>query len=426
MLVYSLLLLPALGRAANPARMSSSWASQRERQHAKQEAERKTLAAGDEKPDKVVRRRDEEAIADSSNGETVELYDGEFEALGYPKTLAIYLSDEATKVQGGRAGVFIQTNKTRNHRPVWKQEPGGQWLFFSDFGHWIVGGDPVGNLGGLGSSQQGLDLVPAKGWKFFTKAKQWIYDPEISVTNLEEADIMHVGKAVEGEGRREGLYIRQGSQFGRGTWHQVVGETAEQGTSNLHFNCNGFWYIYNLLDFNDMDSFFASEKADLVSPPETHWDMWSSTLVDLVITRVVSRKDEDYPETVKISVSPDSMMKEEMENRLGVYQRTNSTRNGRPEWRQKEGGKNSLYFDCNGYWFIWPEDQKDLGGFQLREKGKLGLPFNLAAWVYWEGKPTGVIVESVQVAEGTCQLTENCEPPKTCHQLWGGIACFTN
>ena len=48
----------------------------------------------------------------------------------------------------------------------------------------------------------------------------------------------------------------------------------------------------------------------------------------------VSPKDEDYPETVKISVGPDSMMKEEMENRLGVYQRTNSTRNGRPEWRQ--------------------------------------------------------------------------------------------
>ena len=28
------------------------------------------------------------------------------------------------------------------------------------------------------------------------------------VLELEEADIMHVGKAEEGEGRREGLYIR--------------------------------------------------------------------------------------------------------------------------------------------------------------------------------------------------------------------------
>ena len=43
-------------------------------------------------------------------------------------------------------------------------------------------------------------------------------------------------------------------------------------------------YIYNLLDFNDMDSFFASEKPDLASPPESHWDIWSSTLVDLDIT----------------------------------------------------------------------------------------------------------------------------------------------
>ena len=35
---------------------------------------------------------------------------GEFEALGYPKTLAIYLSAEAGKVQGGRGGVFLQVN----------------------------------------------------------------------------------------------------------------------------------------------------------------------------------------------------------------------------------------------------------------------------------------------------------------------------
>jgi len=418
MLIYGLLLLlPTLGRAANPARMSSSWASKRERENAKKVMERKTSASP---------ARDEEPLTD----ETVELYDGEFEALGYPKILAIYLSAEASKVQGGRGGVFIQTNKTRHNRPVWKQEPGSQWLLFSDFGHWIVGGDPAGNLGGLGSSQQGLHLVPTQGWKFFTKAKQWENDPAILVTKLEESDIMHVGiKALEGEARRDGLYIRQGSQFGRGVWHQIIGETAEQGTSNLHYNCNGFWYIYNLLDFNDLDNFFASEKPDLVSPPETNWDMWSSTLVDLVITSEVGGKFEDYPETLKISSSPDvsnSLISSEMENRMGVYQRTNSTRNGRPEWEQKEGGNNSVYFDCNGYWFIWPEDKKDLGGFQLREKGKVGLPFGQAAWVRWEGKPTGVIVEQVQVVEGSCQSNANCKPPKSCHHLWGGVACYTN
>ena len=51
-----------------------------------------------------------------------------------------------------------------------------------------------------------------------------------------------------------------------------------------------FRYIYNLLDFNALDNFFASEKPDLVSPPETHWDMWSSTLVDLVITSRIANK----------------------------------------------------------------------------------------------------------------------------------------
>merc|ERR1712107_426653 len=114
--------------AANPARMSSSWASKRKRQHAKQVQESRKSA-------KVLRQEESGSI--SPNDAAVELYEGEFEALGYPNTLAIYLSAEASKVQGGRAGVFQQTNRTRHHRPVWKQTPGDQWLFFSDFGHWI-------------------------------------------------------------------------------------------------------------------------------------------------------------------------------------------------------------------------------------------------------------------------------------------------
>merc|ERR1711962_1261299 len=96
---YALLftLTPTASLAANPARMSSSWASKRERQHAKQVQESRKSA-------KVSRQEESGSI--SPNAATVELYEGEFEALGYPNTLAIYLSAEASKVQGGRGGVF--------------------------------------------------------------------------------------------------------------------------------------------------------------------------------------------------------------------------------------------------------------------------------------------------------------------------------
>ena len=74
-----------------------------------------------------------------------------------------------------------------------------------------------------------VDMHTVQGWMFFTKAKQWENDPAILVTSefskdsgwncnndnseLEESDIMHVGiKALEGEARRDGLYIRWGSQ----------------------------------------------------------------------------------------------------------------------------------------------------------------------------------------------------------------------
>merc|ERR1712209_109905 len=332
---------------------------------------------------------------------------------------------------------FSSRQTRRGTRPVWKQTPGDQWLFFSDFGHWIVGKDPSGNLGGLGSSEQGLDLVPAQGWKFFTVAKEWKYDAAISVKQLEEADIVHIGSNEEGEERRQGLYIKQGSQFGRSVWTQIVGETAEQGSSNLHFNCNGFWYIYNLLDFNDLDNFYASAKADLASPPLTHWDSWSSTLVQLVVTagKLALENAEGYPETLTISASSNSTISEEMANRLGMYKMTKVTRNGRPEWEQQKSNltgntlakskTNSLYFDCNGYWFIWPEEKKDLGGFQLRQKGKVGLPIGSADWVYWKGRSSEILVEPVQVVEGSCNSTE-CPSQQTCHDLWGGVACYTH
>ena len=73
-----------------------------------------------------------------------------------------------------------------------------------------------------------------------------------------------------------------------------------------------------------------------------------------------------YPESIEItSTNP---LRTELEDRLGVYKKTNKTRNDKPEWRQEDGGKNSFYYDCNGHWFIWPKEQTDLGGFQLRAK----------------------------------------------------------
>jgi len=141
------------------------------------------------------------------------------------------------------------------------------------------------------------------------------------------------------------------------------------------------------LDFNDLDKFYASAKADLASPPETHWDSWSSTLVELVITagKLALGNTEGYPEILTISASTNTTISEAMANRMGMYKMTKVTRNGRPEWEQQESNltgntlakskTNSLYFDCNGYWFIWPEEKKDLGGFQLRQKGKTNFLF---------------------------------------------------
>ena len=60
----------------------------------------------------------------------------------------------------------------------------------------------------------------------------------------------------------------------------------------------------------------------------------------------VSGKNEDYPETLRISVGANSTTNETMKNRLGIYKKTNSTRNGRPEWEQVTS-QNVL---CANFW----------------------------------------------------------------------------
>ena len=61
----------------------------------------------------------------------------------------------------------------------------------------------------------------------------------------------------------------------------------ELGSSSLYYNCNGFWYLYNMLDFNDREGFFASTKDDLFSPPSYNWDFWSGAETVLNIKGIV-------------------------------------------------------------------------------------------------------------------------------------------
>ena len=132
-------------------------------------------------------------------------------------------------------------------------------------------------------------------------------------SELEEADIVHIGSNEEGEERRQGLYIkwvqptltlfvqfsslnstsilknqihnlkwtcwiRQGSQFGRSVWTQIVGETAEQGSSNLHFNCNGFWWrgisdLHYLMYLGTFTTFWTSTTWT-ISTPQQRPTLW--------------------------------------------------------------------------------------------------------------------------------------------------------
>ena len=172
------ILLPSTCLGANPARMSSMWASRSHRRNPRTDPP----AVRPARASTVLPPARPSPDPRQPNSEEEEQFPGEFSQLGFPLLLGVSLPGEAGKVQFQRAGVYTRTRLTRHHRPVWRQQLGSQWIFFSDYGNWVIGLDPKSNIGGLGSIKRGLDLVPKNGWQFYTKARKWQADSSIIVT----------------------------------------------------------------------------------------------------------------------------------------------------------------------------------------------------------------------------------------------------
>merc|ERR1712080_262470 len=113
-----------------------------------------------------------------------------------------------------------------------------------------------------------------------------------------------------------------------------------------------------------------------------------------------------------------------LHSRLGVYRRNqSSTRNGFPVWSQ-DTGDCTLYRDCAGFWFLWPEDETDLSGLHVEEQGLAEVPLGASQWRIVQGRPSTVTVTGVTVLPGSCSPEESpCSLQSSCSPLWGGVTC---
>ena len=58
-----------------------------------------------------------------------------------------------------------------NKRPTYKSVEGDEFVFYSDYGQWMIGSVPNGTRGGIKTVKSGLLHIPEKGWEYFGRVK---------------------------------------------------------------------------------------------------------------------------------------------------------------------------------------------------------------------------------------------------------------
>ena len=100
----------------------------------------------------------------------------------YPAELTVASDGKAGTAQGSRMGVYLKEDSQQyNSRPVYQLDKGGQYLFYNDYGYWMIGSKASGSTGGITTVQQGLLTPPGTGWKYWNKG--WNKDPQLTVSS---------------------------------------------------------------------------------------------------------------------------------------------------------------------------------------------------------------------------------------------------
>ena len=99
----------------------------------------------------------------------------------YPAELTVASDGPAGTAHPSRMGVYLKEESQQyNNRHVYRQDGGGQYLYYDDLGYWSIG-TTLGGAIGIESLQRGLLTPPATGWKYASPGG-WYEDPQLTVT----------------------------------------------------------------------------------------------------------------------------------------------------------------------------------------------------------------------------------------------------
>ena len=87
----------------------------------------------------------------------------------------------AGTVHSTRMGIYkMEANKEYNNRPVYQLDRGGQFLFYSDGGHWMIGPQASGTSGFIHTMKKGLLTPISTGSKYYDNGRK--EDPQLKVS----------------------------------------------------------------------------------------------------------------------------------------------------------------------------------------------------------------------------------------------------
>ena len=101
----------------------------------------------------------------------------------YPTVLTVSSDGPEGTVQSTISGIYKkEDSKEHNNRPVYQLDRGGQFLFYTEGGKWMIGPDSSRTTGNVCTVESGLPTPPINGWKCWNRDNGWREDPQLKLS----------------------------------------------------------------------------------------------------------------------------------------------------------------------------------------------------------------------------------------------------
>jgi len=330
----------------------------------------------------------------------------------FPDQLSVTLTSNSGKAGYGQSdlmGVFLKTNRLYGDKPVYRQDRGVQYLFYSDSERWMIGPtDGIeGNFGGVRSVEECLSTPVNQAYQYWDNGG-W----EQNSTILVSADLPQYPESLFVSSRG---YSRQLFEPLMGSYklseeeynHRPVYQ--HEGGPGVCFYANdGYWMVGD--EAGEARGYLSTFVGGLPTPLEKKWFYYDAQYEDWFEEPELHSTvgPPEYPDSLAVSSSGPAGT--EHEDMMGTYKKTTQELNYSPVYQQ-EGGDFEMWYSDDGYWVMGIRVGAQTYGFIQTVARWLETPLD-AQWEYFDATNEWFVDPEMRVtAEASSPAVEETSAP---------------